>query len=88
MRIAVSLVAALTVVLLTAASTPAQHGTAGHSHTGPGPSTGHLDAQTCQAEFDSVIADGRGFGLAFAADQNGYPGPLHVLELKDAHVPR
>jgi Spy/CpxP family protein refolding chaperone len=27
--------------------------------------------------------EGRGFGLAFAADQNGYPGPLHVLELKD-----
>jgi len=26
---------------------------------------------------------GRGFGLAFAADQNGYPGPMHVLELRD-----
>ena len=23
---------------------------------------------------------GRGFGMAFAADQNGYPGPMHVLE--------
>jgi Spy/CpxP family protein refolding chaperone len=33
-------------------------------------------------EFDQVVADGRGFGLAFAADQDGYPGPLHVLELK------
>jgi hypothetical protein len=21
--------------------------------------------------------------MAFAADQNGYPGPMHVLELKD-----
>jgi Spy/CpxP family protein refolding chaperone len=61
----------------------AQHGSGAHSHTGAGPSTGHLAAQACQAEFDSVIADGRGFGLAFAADQNGYPGPLHVLELKD-----
>jgi Spy/CpxP family protein refolding chaperone len=29
------------------------------------------------------VGEGRGFGLAFAADQNGYPGPLHVLELKD-----
>ena len=29
------------------------------------------------------MGEGRGFGLAFAADQNGYPGPLHVLELKD-----
>jgi len=30
-----------------------------------------------------VVSDGRGAGLAFAADQNGYPGPLHVPELKD-----
>ena len=29
------------------------------------------------------MSDGRGFGLAFAADQHGYPGPMHVLELKD-----
>jgi hypothetical protein len=30
-----------------------------------------------------IIATGRGFGMAFAADENGYPGPLHILELKD-----
>jgi len=29
------------------------------------------------------VGAGRGFGMAFAADQNGYPGPMHVLELKD-----
>ena len=29
------------------------------------------------------MRDGRGFGLAFAADQHGYPGPMHVLELRD-----
>jgi hypothetical protein len=29
------------------------------------------------------VGEGRGFGLAFAADQHGYPGPMHVLELKD-----
>ena len=29
------------------------------------------------------MRDGRGFGMAFAADQQGYPGPMHVLELKD-----
>lgn len=34
-------------------------------------------------EFDQVVGEGRGFGLAFAADQHGYPGPMHVLELKD-----
>ena len=50
----------------------------GHGHAG-----GHQAAETCSAEFDKVVGEGRGFGLAFAADQNGYPGPLHVLELKD-----
>jgi Spy/CpxP family protein refolding chaperone len=34
-------------------------------------------------ETDRVIGQGLGAGMAFAADQNGYPGPRHVLELKD-----
>ncbi len=62
----------------------------GHQHGGPGhhPHGGDADAahrrvEAYLKEFDQVVADGRGFGLAFAADQNGYPGPLHVLELKD-----
>jgi len=50
----------------------------GHGHEG-----GHQAAEACSAEFDKVVGEGRGFGLAFAADQNGYPGPLHVLELTD-----
>ena len=45
---------------------------------------GHQVAQACVTEFEKVVSDGRGFGLAFAADQNGYPGPIHVLELRDA----
>ena len=51
-----------------------------YSHGHPG---GHQAAEACSAEFDQVVGEGRGFGLAFAADQNGYPGPMHVLELKD-----
>src|SRR5206468_1718468 len=43
----------------------------------------HLAVHQCQQQFEQVIADGRGFGLAFVADQEGYPGPLHVLELED-----
>ena len=58
----------------------AQH--AGHQHTPGAPSEGHLKAQACLDEFDAVVRDGRGFGMAFAADQQGYPGPMHVLELK------
>ena len=55
----------------------------GHGHTPGTASDGHLTAQACTDEFDAVVRDGRGFGLAFAADQHGYPGPMHVLELKD-----
>jgi len=54
-----------------------------HVHDGARGAEPHLVAVRCQQQFEQVIADGRGFGLAFAADQEGYPGPLHVLELKD-----
>ncbi|MBI3635527.1 MAG: periplasmic heavy metal sensor [Candidatus Rokubacteria bacterium] len=60
---------------LTAATARGQHGAHG--------TDGHLRAQACATEFDAVVADGRGFGMAFAADQNGYPGPMHVLELRE-----
>ena len=53
-----------------------------HGHSGRH-EEGHRAAQACAAEFEQVVAAGRGFGMAFAADQNGYPGPMHVLELKD-----
>jgi hypothetical protein len=47
---------------------------AGHQHRG------------VKALSDQQVADlraGRGMGLALAAELNGYPGPLHVLELAD-----
>src|SRR2546422_551302 len=53
-----------------------------HGHGGAGVE-GHQVAQACATEFEKVVGEGRGFGLAFAADQNGYPGPMHVLELRD-----
>ena len=59
------------------------HQPSGHSHQ-PGAATAdapHRRIEAFQREIDQVLADGRGAGLAFAADQNGYPGPLHVLEL-------
>jgi Spy/CpxP family protein refolding chaperone len=56
-------------------------------HHGPHGATGgtphHALAQTCDGAFEENVRDGRGFGMAFVADQQGYPGPLHVLELKD-----
>src|SRR5947208_6551322 len=75
-RLRVSAVAATALVALAAAAW-AQHGGGGAG------ASGHQTAQVCSAEFDKVVGEGRGFGLAFAADQNGYPGPMHVLELKD-----
>jgi hypothetical protein len=47
------------------------------------PYTG-LQARPVKALSDQQVADlkaGRGMGLALAAELNGYPGPLHVLEL-------
>src|SRR2546427_1982354 len=52
---------------------------------GPGSvgADGHQVAEACARELERVVGEGGGCGLAFAADQNGYPGPMHVLELRD-----
>jgi hypothetical protein len=44
-------------------------------------------AEACATALDKNIAAGRGSGMAFVADRNGYPGPLHALELKDELKP-
>ncbi|HET7873924.1 MAG TPA: Spy/CpxP family protein refolding chaperone [Methylomirabilota bacterium] len=75
MKNAISL--AIVVVALTAGGAMAQHGGQQHSLQG------QQAAKACIDEFNAVVGEGRGFGLAFVADQNGYPGPMHVLELKD-----
>jgi Spy/CpxP family protein refolding chaperone len=75
---------AAALALLTAGAVGAQSGHGhGHQHGGSGDAQAHQRVAAYLREFDQVVADGRGFGLAFPADQNGYPGPLHVLELKD-----
>ena len=59
------------------------HGTGTHSAT---PYAG-LEQRPVKALSDQQIADlraGRGMGLALPAELNGYPGPVHVLELADA----
>lgn len=60
----------------------AQH----HKHHHNQTSYAGLHQRTIKALSDEQIADlrtGRGMGLALAAELNGYPGPMHVLELKD-----
>ena len=68
------------IVALLAAGSSVSWGQPGHGGEHEG---GHQAAQACAVEFDNVVGEGRGFGMAFAADQNGYPGPMHVLELQD-----
>jgi hypothetical protein len=73
-----SVTAAVVTALVTlAAAAGAQHGRGGAG------ASGHQAAQACLTEFEKVVGEGRGFGMAFAADQNGYPGPMHVLELRE-----
>ena len=69
-------IAALMVFL--AGPAVAQH----HQH-GQSP-YGGLHQRTVKALSDQQISDlraGRGMGLALPAELNGYPGPLHVIEL-------
>lgn len=39
--------------------------------------------KTLSEQQISDLSAGRGMGLALAAELNGYPGPMHALELKD-----
>jgi len=69
------------VIVLFAGSAAAQE----HQHKHGQPYAG-MQARAVKALSDQQIADlraGRGMGLALAAELNGYPGPLHVLELAD-----
>jgi Spy/CpxP family protein refolding chaperone len=45
-----------------------------------------FDARSIKALSEQQVSDlraGRGMGFALAAELNGYPGPVHVLELAD-----
>jgi hypothetical protein len=68
------LLAVLASICLTASAGEAQQPYAG------------LEARPIKALSEQQIADlkaGRGMGLALAAELNGYPGPIHLLELSD-----
>jgi hypothetical protein len=77
-------------ILLSLLSSPvlAQHQQGGHG----APSGGHspyagFEKRTIKTLSEQQLEDlrqGRGMGLALPAELNGYPGPLHVLELAAA----
>lgn len=51
----------------------------------PGPYAGmqQRTIRALSAEAQADLLAGRGMGLALAAELNGFPGPMHVLELAD-----
>ncbi len=77
--------AAAVLALAGAAAAQHRHG----SHGAPPPSAAPyrgLEQRAIASLSDEQIADlraGRGMGLALAAELNGYPGPIHVLELAE-----
>lgn len=48
----------------------------------PAPSGGATH-HACLEEERQAIERGQGFGMALVADRNGFPGPRHVLDMKD-----
>ena len=69
-----TIAAAVAILALASSAAPAQSPYAGMQSR----SIKALSAQ----QIDDLRA-GRGMGLALAAELNGYPGPLHVLELSE-----
>jgi hypothetical protein len=62
----------------------AQHHHHGEQHTiTPYAGLQQRDIKALDEKQMADLKNGRGMGLALAAELNGYPGPMHVLELKD-----
>jgi hypothetical protein len=80
------LVLALVLMLPTGAALSQHAGHHGPGGAGHGSPYAGLEKRAVKALSDQQVADlkaGRGMGLALPAELNGYPGPLHVLELGD-----
>jgi Spy/CpxP family protein refolding chaperone len=62
----------------------AGHNMMDHSATGAGYSDmTEREIKALSKEEMAGLLDGLGLGMALPAELNGYPGPMHVLELKD-----
>ena len=70
-------------VLALAPSAAAQHDGHHHAASPYADETGRA-IKALSADDQAGLLEGRGMGLARAAELNGYPGPLHALELADA----
>jgi hypothetical protein len=72
--------ALLAATVLLAAGSAAQH--QHHPAAGKAEQSAQAGHHAFLEEERGAIERGEGFGMALAADKNGYPGPKHVLELK------
>lgn len=59
------------------------HGIAAAQHAQPYAGLQERPIKALSAEQIADLEAGRGMGLALAAELNGYPGPVHVIELAD-----
>jgi hypothetical protein len=80
---------AITLAVPAAAQHPAPHGHNHHAGPSPPPPQPYagLQARRLKALSEEQLAElraGAGMGLALAAELNGYPGPMHVLQHADA----
>jgi hypothetical protein len=84
-----SLLVSLSIAASTVAASAQHHAHGGHQLPAPAGASPYAGFQTraikalSEREIDNLRA-GRGMGLALAAEMNGYPGPMHVLEHADA----
>lgn len=60
---------------------PAMH--AQHTQQAQSVSKAEADHHAFLQMEREALEQGQGFGMALAADRNGYPGPKHILELKE-----
>jgi Spy/CpxP family protein refolding chaperone len=67
----------MTMALLAASAAHAQHG----HHATPYAGLQAREIKALSPEDAQKLLQGQGMSLALAAELNGYPGPLHVLEL-------
>lgn len=76
---------ALLAVLAIATGALAQHrgSGAGHGHAAPYEGLDKRAIAALSAEDVEGLTAGRGMGFALPAELNGYPGPMHILELAE-----
>lgn len=81
----IALLLTAAVLALSPVAEAQHHHGAGRTHPTTSPYAG-FEKRAIKGLSDEQVADlkaGRGAGLALPAELNGYPGPLHVLELGD-----